>query len=104
MTLFAGNLQPIWIILVKRQIGVIYLLFALFVYIYIFICIYIYIHIYIYMYIYIYIYIYIHIYIYMCRIHSILIFEYDFYCGLKHGELIFNSYYYDLFSKDVLMY
>ena len=36
--------------------------------------------------------------------HSILIYAYDFYCGLKYRELIFNSYYYDLFSKYILMY
>ena len=39
----------------------------------------------------------------VCRMHSILIYEYDFYCGLKHRELIFNSYYCDLFSKYMLM-
>ena len=72
MKLSAGNLQPIWITLMKRKIGVIDLLFALLTYV--------------------------------CRMHSILMYEYDFYCSLKHGGLIFNSYYYDLFSKYILMY
>ena len=58
MKLSAGNLQPIWITLMERKIGVIDLLFALLTH--------------------------------MCRMHSILIYEYDFYCGLKHREIIFN--------------
>ena len=58
MKLPAGNLQPIWITLMKRKIGVIELLFALLAHVF--------------------------------RMHSILICEYDFYCGLKHRELIFN--------------
>ena len=57
MNLPAGNLQPIWITLMKRKIGAIDLLFALLAHV--------------------------------CRMHIILIYEYDFYCGLKHRELIF---------------
>ena len=72
MKLSAGNLQPIWITLMKRKIRVIDLLFALLAHLY--------------------------------RMHSILIHGYKFYCGLKHRELIVYSYYYDLFSKYILMY
>ena len=53
-----GNLQPIWITLMNRKIGVIDLLFALLAHVY--------------------------------RMHSILIYEYNFYCDLKHREFIFN--------------
>ena len=74
MKRFAGNLQHFWIILMKRKLGVIDLLFALLAHV--------------------------------CRMLSILIYEYDFHCSFKHRELIFNSYYmyYDLFSKYILMY
>ena len=50
MKRFAGNLQPIWITLMKRKIGIIELLFALLAHV--------------------------------CRMHSILIYEYDFCCGI----------------------